>query len=92
MKYGGSKDTVVQFLFYQPIRHQWRETDFFPCSATCGGGEVAIRQSTAALKKLSLCDFSNLVQVVIDPQCHLQVSVFTVIYCVMAAFLLQAIS
>ncbi|GLD66982.1 ADAMTS-like protein 3 isoform X1, partial [Lates japonicus] len=38
MKYGGPKDTVVQFLFYQPIRYQWRETDFFPCSVTCGGG------------------------------------------------------
>ncbi|KAM9366905.1 ADAMTS-like protein 3 [Symphorus nematophorus] len=38
MKHGGSKDTVVQFLFYQPIRYQWRETDFFPCSVTCGGG------------------------------------------------------
>ncbi|XP_045889199.1 ADAMTS-like protein 3 [Micropterus dolomieu] len=38
MKYGGSKDTVVQFVFYQPIRYQWRETDFFPCSVTCGGG------------------------------------------------------
>ncbi|XP_047437133.1 ADAMTS-like protein 3 [Mugil cephalus] len=38
MKYGGSKVPVVQFLFYQPIRYQWRETDFFPCSLTCGGG------------------------------------------------------
>ncbi|KAL3992543.1 KRAB domain-containing zinc finger protein [Sarotherodon galilaeus] len=38
IKYGGSKDTVVQFLFYKPIRYQWRETDFFPCSVTCGGG------------------------------------------------------
>ncbi|XP_055010314.1 ADAMTS-like protein 3 [Boleophthalmus pectinirostris] len=38
MKYGGPVDTVVQFLFYQPIRFQWRETDFFPCSVTCGGG------------------------------------------------------
>ncbi|KAM4602374.1 ADAMTS-like protein 3 [Polymixia lowei] len=38
IKYGGSRDTVVQFLFYQPIRYQWRETDFFPCSVTCGGG------------------------------------------------------
>ncbi|XP_016887875.1 ADAMTS-like protein 3 isoform X2 [Cynoglossus semilaevis] len=38
LKYGGPKDTVVQFLFYQPIRYQWRETDFFPCSVTCGGG------------------------------------------------------
>uniref|UniRef100_A0A7N8X501 ADAMTS-like 3 n=1 Tax=Mastacembelus armatus TaxID=205130 RepID=A0A7N8X501_9TELE len=33
-----SKGTVVQFLYYQPIRYQWRETDFFPCSVTCGGG------------------------------------------------------
>ncbi|XP_076583415.1 ADAMTS-like protein 3 isoform X2 [Chaetodon auriga] len=38
MKYEDPKDTVVQFLFYQPIRYQWRETDFFPCSVTCGGG------------------------------------------------------
>nr|XP_046243182.1 ADAMTS-like protein 3 isoform X1 [Scatophagus argus] len=40
MKYEGpkDKDTVVQSLFYQPIRYQWRETDFFPCSVTCGGG------------------------------------------------------
>ncbi|KAM3876867.1 ADAMTS-like protein 3 [Diretmus argenteus] len=38
VKYGGSRDTVVQFLFYQLIRYQWRETDFFPCSVTCGGG------------------------------------------------------
>ncbi|MFT7816482.1 ADAMTS-like protein 3, partial [Arapaima gigas] len=33
-----SQDTLVQFAFYQPIRYQWRETDFFPCSVTCGGG------------------------------------------------------
>ncbi|CAL8246654.1 unnamed protein product [Lota lota] len=38
MRYGGGRDTVVQFMFYQPIRFQWRETDFFPCSVTCGGG------------------------------------------------------
>uniref|UniRef100_A0A6Q2YPM5 ADAMTS-like 3 n=1 Tax=Esox lucius TaxID=8010 RepID=A0A6Q2YPM5_ESOLU len=31
-------DTVIQFLFYKPIRYQWRETEFFPCSVTCGGG------------------------------------------------------
>lgn len=42
IKYGGSKDTVVQFLFYKPIRYQWRETDFFPCSVTCGGGELTV--------------------------------------------------
>ncbi|XP_052003679.1 ADAMTS-like protein 3 [Xyrauchen texanus] len=38
VKYAGTKDTVMQFMFYQPIRYQWRETDFFPCSVTCGGG------------------------------------------------------
>ncbi|XP_016135918.1 ADAMTS-like protein 3 [Sinocyclocheilus grahami] len=37
VKYAGLKDTVMQFMFYQPIRYQWRETDFFPCSVTCGG-------------------------------------------------------
>uniref|UniRef100_A0A672PBD5 ADAMTS-like protein 3 n=1 Tax=Sinocyclocheilus grahami TaxID=75366 RepID=A0A672PBD5_SINGR len=39
VKYAGLKDTVMQFMFYQPIRYQWRETDFFPCSVTCGGGK-----------------------------------------------------
>ncbi|XP_077004195.1 ADAMTS-like protein 1 isoform X2 [Tamandua tetradactyla] len=34
----GPADSTVQFIFYQPIIHRWRETDFFPCSATCGGG------------------------------------------------------
>ncbi|XP_058256951.1 ADAMTS-like protein 3 isoform X1 [Hemibagrus wyckioides] len=38
MKYAAPKDTVVMFMFYQPIRYQWRETDFFPCSVKCGGG------------------------------------------------------
>uniref|UniRef100_A0A8D0C6X9 ADAMTS like 3 n=1 Tax=Scleropages formosus TaxID=113540 RepID=A0A8D0C6X9_SCLFO len=37
-KFVASQDTLVQFVFYQPIRYQWRETDFFPCSVTCGGG------------------------------------------------------
>ncbi|XP_075451055.1 ADAMTS-like protein 1 isoform X2 [Ascaphus truei] len=36
--YAGAADSVVQFIFYQPIIHRWRETDFFPCSASCGGG------------------------------------------------------
>uniref|UniRef100_UPI00358E1C5B ADAMTS-like protein 1 isoform X2 n=1 Tax=Myxine glutinosa TaxID=7769 RepID=UPI00358E1C5B len=31
-------ESVVLFLFYQPIPHRWRRTDFFPCSSTCGGG------------------------------------------------------
>ncbi|XP_030650096.1 ADAMTS-like protein 3 [Chanos chanos] len=38
VKYAAPKETVMQFMFYQPIRYQWRETDFFPCSVTCGGG------------------------------------------------------
>ncbi|XP_029464601.1 ADAMTS-like protein 1 isoform X2 [Rhinatrema bivittatum] len=36
--YAGAADSVVQFIFYQPIIHRWRETDYFPCSASCGGG------------------------------------------------------
>ncbi|XP_010006782.1 PREDICTED: ADAMTS-like protein 1 [Chaetura pelagica] len=36
--YAGAADSSVQFIFYQPIIHLWRETDFFPCSASCGGG------------------------------------------------------
>uniref|UniRef100_W5N5E8 ADAMTS like 3 n=1 Tax=Lepisosteus oculatus TaxID=7918 RepID=W5N5E8_LEPOC len=38
VKYAAPRDTLVQFLFYQPISYQWRETDFFPCTVTCGGG------------------------------------------------------
>ncbi|XP_031425571.1 ADAMTS-like protein 3 [Clupea harengus] len=38
VRYAAPRDTVLQFVFYQPIRYQWRETDFFPCSVTCGGG------------------------------------------------------
>ncbi|XP_030045487.1 ADAMTS-like protein 3 isoform X1 [Microcaecilia unicolor] len=37
-RYTAPKDSVVQFVFYQPISHQWRQTDFFPCTVTCGGG------------------------------------------------------
>ncbi|XP_060035494.1 ADAMTS-like protein 3 isoform X2 [Erinaceus europaeus] len=32
------RDGVVHFSFYQPISHHWRQTDFFPCTVTCGGG------------------------------------------------------
>lgn len=39
-RYTVAKDSVVQFFFYQPISHQWRQTDFFPCTVTCGGGET----------------------------------------------------
>uniref|UniRef100_H0X6X6 ADAMTS like 3 n=1 Tax=Otolemur garnettii TaxID=30611 RepID=H0X6X6_OTOGA len=37
-RYTVARDSVVQFFFYQPISHQWRQTDFFPCTVTCGGG------------------------------------------------------
>ncbi|KAK6493207.1 ADAMTS-like protein 1 [Huso huso] len=38
IRYVSASDSIVQFIFYQPIIHRWKETDFFPCSATCGGG------------------------------------------------------
>uniref|UniRef100_A0A8C5N372 ADAMTS like 3 n=1 Tax=Leptobrachium leishanense TaxID=445787 RepID=A0A8C5N372_9ANUR len=38
IRHATPKDSVVQFFFYQPISHQWRQTDFFPCTVTCGGG------------------------------------------------------
>uniref|UniRef100_A0A8C6VJ02 ADAMTS like 3 n=1 Tax=Naja naja TaxID=35670 RepID=A0A8C6VJ02_NAJNA len=37
-RYTATKDSTVQFFFYQPISHQWRQTEFFPCTVTCGGG------------------------------------------------------
>uniref|UniRef100_A0A8D0BGF9 ADAMTS like 3 n=1 Tax=Salvator merianae TaxID=96440 RepID=A0A8D0BGF9_SALMN len=37
-RYTAPKDSTVQFFFYQPISHQWRQTEFFPCTVTCGGG------------------------------------------------------
>ncbi|XP_076980461.1 ADAMTS-like protein 3 [Tamandua tetradactyla] len=37
-RHAAAKGSVVQFFFYQPISHQWRQTDFFPCTVTCGGG------------------------------------------------------
>ena len=40
VRLGGGADSTVQYIFYQPIGHRWRETDFFPCSVTCGGGEA----------------------------------------------------
>ncbi|XP_018615179.1 ADAMTS-like protein 1 isoform X1 [Scleropages formosus] len=57
----GSADSVVQFIFYQPIIHRWRETDFFPCSVTCGGGY----QLTSA----ECYDLRN-DRVIVDQYCH----------------------
>ncbi|XP_058011738.1 ADAMTS-like protein 3 isoform X4 [Ahaetulla prasina] len=37
-RYTAAKESMVQFFFYQPISHQWRQTEFFPCTVTCGGG------------------------------------------------------
>lgn len=39
MRFASGADSVVQYIYYQPIVHRWRETDFFPCSVTCGGGK-----------------------------------------------------
>ncbi|MFT7806324.1 ADAMTS-like protein 1 isoform X1 [Arapaima gigas] len=57
----GSADSIVQFIFYQPIIHRWRETDFFPCSVTCGGGY----QLTSAE-----CYDLRSGRVVVDQYCH----------------------
>ncbi|XP_057576932.1 ADAMTS-like protein 1 isoform X6 [Hippopotamus amphibius kiboko] len=57
----GPSDSTVQFIFYQPIIHRWRETDFFPCSATCGGGYQLTSAECYDLR-------SN--RVVADQYCH----------------------
>uniref|UniRef100_A0ACB8ERK8 ADAMTS-like protein 1 n=1 Tax=Sphaerodactylus townsendi TaxID=933632 RepID=A0ACB8ERK8_9SAUR len=54
-------DSTVQFIFYQPIIHRWRETDFFPCSASCGGGYQLTSSECYDLR-------SN--RVVADQYCH----------------------
>ncbi|MBN3310221.1 ATL1 protein, partial [Amia calva] len=61
IQYASSSDSVVQFIFYQPIIHRWRETDFFPCSVTCGGGY----QLTSAE-----CFDLRSGRVVVDQYCH----------------------
>ncbi|XP_058521521.1 ADAMTS-like protein 3 [Ochotona princeps] len=60
-RYTAAKDSVVQFFFYQPISHQWRQTDFFPCTVTCGGG---YQLSSAE------CVDIRLKRVVPDHYCH----------------------
>ncbi|XP_045696740.1 ADAMTS-like protein 1 isoform X1 [Phyllostomus hastatus] len=57
----GLANSTVQFFFYQPIIHRWRETDFFPCSATCGGGYQLTSAECYDLR-------SN--RVVADQYCH----------------------
>ncbi|RMC19293.1 hypothetical protein DUI87_03900 [Hirundo rustica rustica] len=59
--YAGAADSSVQFIFYQPIIHRWRETDFFPCSASCGGGYQLTSAECFDLR-------SN--RVVADQYCH----------------------
>ncbi|KAE8279026.1 ADAMTS-like protein 1 [Larimichthys crocea] len=54
-------DSVAQYIYYQPIIHRWRETDFFPCSVTCGGGY----QLTSAE-----CFDLRSGRVVVDQYCH----------------------
>nr|XP_032803418.1 ADAMTS-like protein 1 isoform X1 [Petromyzon marinus] len=60
-RFVGPGESLVQFFFYQPLSHQWRETDFFPCSVTCGGGY----QLTSAE-----CVDVRLGRVVADQYCH----------------------
>ncbi|XP_061565851.1 ADAMTS-like protein 1 isoform X1 [Cololabis saira] len=61
VQFSSGADSVVQFIYYQPIIHRWRETDFFPCSVTCGGGY----QLTSAE-----CFDLRSGRVVVDQYCH----------------------
>ncbi|XP_041635519.1 ADAMTS-like protein 1 isoform X2 [Cheilinus undulatus] len=61
VQYASGADSVVQYIYYQPIVHRWRETDFFPCSVTCGGGY----QLTSAE-----CFDLRSGRVVVDQYCH----------------------
>lgn len=61
VKYMNGADSTVQFILYQPIVHRWRETDFFPCSVTCGGGYQLTSAECYDLR-------SN--RVVVDQYCH----------------------
>ncbi|XP_068164161.1 ADAMTS-like protein 1 isoform X3 [Antennarius striatus] len=59
--FSSGADSLVQYIYYQPIIHRWRETDFFPCSVTCGGGY----QLTSAE-----CYDLRSGRVVVDQYCH----------------------
>ncbi|KAK5848469.1 hypothetical protein PBY51_006080 [Eleginops maclovinus] len=61
VQFSSGPDSVVQYIYYQPIIHRWRETDFFPCSVTCGGGY----QLTSAE-----CFDLRSGRVVVDQYCH----------------------
>ncbi|XP_077445065.1 ADAMTS-like protein 1 isoform X1 [Stigmatopora argus] len=61
VEFTGGADSVIQYIFYQPIVHRWRETDFFPCSVTCGGGYQLTSAECFDLR-------SNLVMA--DQYCH----------------------
>ncbi|CAN9509520.1 unnamed protein product [Ophioblennius macclurei] len=61
VQFATGADSVVQYIYYQPIVHRWRETDFFPCSVTCGGGY----QLTSAE-----CFDLRTGRVVVDQYCH----------------------
>ncbi|XP_030018602.1 ADAMTS-like protein 1 isoform X3 [Sphaeramia orbicularis] len=61
IQFASGADSVVQYIYYQPIAHRWRETDFFPCSVTCGGGY----QLTSAE-----CFDLRSGRVVVDQYCH----------------------
>ncbi|XP_038130317.1 ADAMTS-like protein 1 isoform X2 [Cyprinodon tularosa] len=61
IQFSGGANSVIQYIYYQPIIHRWRETDFFPCSVTCGGGY----QLTSAE-----CYDLRTSRVVVDQYCH----------------------
>uniref|UniRef100_A0A7N8XC05 ADAMTS like 1 n=1 Tax=Mastacembelus armatus TaxID=205130 RepID=A0A7N8XC05_9TELE len=61
VKFASGADSVVQYIYYQPIIHRWRETDFFPCSVTCGGGYQLTSTECFDLRSG---------RVVVDQYCH----------------------
>ncbi|XP_062850198.1 ADAMTS-like protein 1 [Trichomycterus rosablanca] len=61
VNHASGMDSVAQFIFYQPIVHRWRETDFFPCSVSCGGGYQLTSAECFDIR-------SN--RVVVDQYCH----------------------
>ncbi|XP_026154197.1 ADAMTS-like protein 1 isoform X3 [Mastacembelus armatus] len=61
VQFASGADSVVQYIYYQPIIHRWRETDFFPCSVTCGGGYQLTSTECFDLRSG---------RVVVDQYCH----------------------
>lgn len=82
MRLVSGADTTVQYVYYQPIGHRWRETDFFPCSVTCGGGKTGAPGGPGVKGRSRLLSFEGYQltsaecldvrsgRVVVDQYCH----------------------